>query len=226
MAEQNPFANMATHLKNLLNKEFLGDTQLMTSATVVNLAQGQTLFAQGEEAKSCFLVVSGSLKIAMKNKNAESVLTIISRGEIGGALLMGHESASYPGSVTALTQASVLVIPKSTYIDYWMKNPEALNFSNTCMRNRMRHLQEDKFLQLSDVEGRLIHFLHRHYLEKKDLVAKRITRKEIAMSIGAKTETVIRVLKKLERAGIIETQKSIISILDKSYIERNLKSGY
>ncbi len=225
MAEKVELVALKSKIRDLFGLDFLVDDDLLMTTSVVNLAQGQALFKQGEFAQSCFLVFSGSLKIVMKNKSAESVLAIISKGEFGGALLMGNSPACYPGSVAALTQACVLVIPKETYINHWTKHPKVLNFINHCVQIRMRHLQEDKILQLSDVENRVIAFLYRHYIEKKDLISKKITRKEIALAIGAKTETVIRVFKKLERAGLVKTDRSIINILDNSHFIQKMNHG-
>ncbi len=217
--------SLALRLKTQLGLEFLDDGQLLKSTTLIHLAPGQVLFAQGEESKSCFLVISGSLKIVVKNRASETMLTILSKGEFGGALLMTQAPSAFPGSVIALSQASVLLIPKDCYLNQWMKRPETLNFINSCVRNRVRYFHEDRTLQSADVETRINHFFHRHYLEKKDLLTKKITRKEIAMAVGAKTETVIRVIKRLERAGVIKTQHSIISILNQDYILKSLARG-
>lgn len=214
---------LVRQIRNALNLEFFQDGPLLESVTLTHLASGQTLFNQGEEAKNCFLVISGSLKIVMNSHGKESVLTIISKGELGGVLLMGSPSSSYPGSVVALTHASVLIIPRDTFNKYWVNEPLAVNFINNCVKNRVLRLQEDKAQQLSDVETRIIHFLNRHYIEKNDLQNKKITRKEIGLAIGAKTETVIRVLKKLERSGIIKTESSIIKILDKDSLKNGTK---
>ncbi len=222
MAEKVDLAPLKAKITDILGLDFLVDDDLLAATSIVNLAQGQVLFNQGEMAHSCFVVISGSLKIAMKSKSTESVLAIISKGEFGGVLLMGGPPACYPGSVIGLTPVCLLVIPKETYINYWTKHPKALNFVNNCVQSRMRYLQEDKILQLSDVESRVIAFLYRHYIEKKDLISKKITRKDIALSIGAKTETVIRAFKKLERAGVVKTNRSIINILDKSYFIQNI----
>lgn len=212
-------------LKKTLALTFLENGPMMEGVSLVNLGHNQTLFLQGDAAESCFLVVSGSIKIVSMSKNCESILTIISKGEFGGVLLMADQSAKYPGSVVALSQTSVLTIPKITLNNHWMKNSEALKFINICVRNRMKQLQEDRLLRLSSVETRVIGFLQRHYIEKNDLHSKKITRKEIAVAVGAKTETIIRVLKKLERAGAIKTHRSIISILDKSHLVMDLDNG-
>ncbi len=204
-------------IAEVLNFDININDGLLRLTSIVNLAQSQVLFTQGELAQNCFLVLSGSLKISLKMNNSESTVAILSKGEFGGVLLMGNVSTYYPGSVIALTQSCVLMIPKETYIADWSKNTKAINIINNCIQKRMCHLQEDKALQQSDVESRLIAFLHRHYLEKKDLISKKITRKDISLAIGAKTETVIRALKKLERDGLVKTNKSIISILDRSY---------
>lgn len=213
------------HLKQLIAAMLLLDTsiedELLFKTSIIHLAHGQILFNQGELAHSCFLVISGNLKIVLKMHGAESTLTILSKGEFGGALLMGSPPVSYPASVVALTQASLLIIPKETYVNYWTKNIKILNFINNSLQNRMRQLQEDKVLQLSNVEDRVTSFLYRHYIEKQDLISKKITRKDIALAIGAKTETVIRTLKKLENLGAIKTNKSVISILNESYFNRN-----
>lgn len=224
MVNTNSVINQVAYLKKILNVDFLNNLDLMKEVSFVNLSQGQIFFNQGDEAKSCFLVVSGSLKVVMKNKNVNSTVTIISKGEMGGTHLMDRSVTYYPVSMIALTDVSLVNIPKETFLNYWMKNLEAVNFVNASMRCKVKHLQEDKLYQILAVETRVINFLHRHYLEKKDLVTFKITRKEIAAAVGAKTETIIRVLKSLERAGVIKTENSIITILDKNYILKSIEN--
>jgi CRP-like cAMP-binding protein len=220
MNKASELAHFKEKIEEVLSFDININDELLRLASIVNLAQGQILFTQGELAQNCFLVLSGSLRISLQLNSSESTVAILSRGEFGGVLLMGNNSTCYPGSVIALTQSCVLLIPKETYIAAWSKNPKALSIINNCIHKRMQHLQEDKALQQLDVKSRLIAFLYRHYLEKKDLISKKITRKDISLSIGAKTETVIRELKKLEREGLVKTNKSVICISDSSYFIR------
>ena len=220
MNEASELSYLKKKIAEVLSFDIDLNDDLFRLSSIVNLAQGQVLFTQGELAQNCFLILSGSLRISLKMNSSESTVAILSKGEFGGVLLMGNSSSYFPGSVIALTQSCVLLIPKETYVTAWTRNPKALNIINNCVHKRMQYLQEDKALQQLDVESRLIAFLHRHYLEKKDLVSKKITRKDISLAIGAKTETVIRALKKLERDGLVKTDKSVISILDRSYFTR------
>lgn len=217
--------SLATTLRDILGIDLSENISLMESVSIKNLARNQTLFNQGETANNCFLVISGNVKIVAKTNGIESIMTVISQGELGGALLMANLPMVYPGSIVAMTSTCLLLIPKSTFINHWSKNTKVMGFIAACVQNRMRYLQEDKQSQVFDVERRVINFLHRHYIEKKDLISKKVTRKDIALAVGAKTETIIRVLKKLEREGLVKTSRSTIIILDKLSIEQKINNG-
>lgn len=208
-----------------LRRELLSHPELQIGLVAVGLRAGQVLFAQGDLTHFCFLVVEGSLKLSLNGFKSETTLTILSEGEIGGVLLMNQSRTStFPAAVVALTPATVLKIPKETYFTHWRSNKVVSDYMSECVQQRIAHLHEDKQLQVADVETRVIHFLVRHYIEKKDLLRKSITRKQIAQAIGTKTETVIRVIKKLEKEGFIEINKSVISILDPQRL-RSLRAG-
>ncbi len=208
-----PMLDKITH--EFFRRELLSHPELRTGLVAVYLRAGQVLFEKGELSHFCFLVVEGSLKLSLNGFKSETTLTILSEGEIGGVLLMNKSRTStFPADVVALTQATVLKIPEETYFTHWISNKVVSDYISHCVQQRIAYLHEDKQLQVADVETRVIHFLVRHYIEKKDLLRKSITRKQIAQSIGTKTETVIRVIKKLEKEGLIEINKSVISILD------------
>lgn len=201
-------------------QELLLHKELRQALTIVALNVGNILFAQGELVRFCFLVLEGSVKLSRKGFKSDTTLTILSEGEMGGVVLMNQShSTTYPGSVIALTETLILKIPAEVYFNHWLLNKVVADYINQGVQQRMTYLQEDKELQLSDVGTRLVHFLLRHYIEKKDLIGKPITRKQIAQAIGSKTETVIRVIKKLEINGVIETHKSCIQILDSNKLK-------
>lgn len=211
-------------IKNqLLRQELLLHQELRRELTVVALNAGNVLFEQGESVHFCFLVLEGSVKLSRKRFKADTTLTILSEGEMGGVVLMSRfHSTAYPASVIALTETLILKVPTEVYFNHWLSNKVIADYMSQGVQQRMNYLQEDKELQLTDVGTRLVHFLVRHYIEKKDLIGKPITRKQIAQAIGSKTETVIRMIKKLEINGIIETHKSCIRVLDPHKLRNQL----
>jgi CRP-like cAMP-binding protein len=190
------------------------DEPLLTGVTVRFVPKRHTLFEQGTDAQHVFFVLSGQLKIVARQAGSDTILTIISSGEIGGALLMGVQDAKYPGSIEAIVNSNVILIPKTTYLSTWVNNPQISPFLANCIQKRVRAMQVDHQLQNASVETRLANFILRHINDKSAEVTTHVTRREMASAIGAKTETVIRTIKKLERAGLIETGRGLIKVLD------------
>lgn len=210
-----------------LKNELLTNPLILDGCSLQNLAAEQILFEQGTPAEHCFLVLGGIIKITAHDDKGESTLTIISEGEIGGALLMNPlQIHHYPKMVIAMVRSVVLIIPRMTFLNHWLSNPVVSPFIYSCVMNRMREFQDDKVQRTQCAEMRITNFLIRHYVRKKDLINKKVTRKQIALAVGCKTETAIRLIKKFEREGILETTNSVIRILNEDLLlQRSGKNG-
>lgn len=77
------------------------------------LAPEEVLFTEGETAESVFIVKSGELSAAKKNKNQDMVLGVIRQGEFVGE--MAHiNNDTRNATVRALTDCELIEIPTGT----------------------------------------------------------------------------------------------------------------
>src|SRR5690606_17383158 len=94
------------------------------------------------------------------------------------------------------------------------------NFINTCVYERIQKIQEERIFADAKVEVRLARFLVYHLLSKKDLCGRKITRRQIALSIGTKPETVIRMIRKFELEGILTAKSSTYAVLEEAKLRK------
>lgn len=195
---QNLFANCPELLAN--SKPILVDT-------------GDILFEQNEPAHYFYFLESGLLKLEQSNSFASCTLQIFSSQAVVASLLMSEPPQKSPGNLIALAPSRLMCWDRYHFINVWLKNPAAVELLHNEFRERIFYMQRNKKLSRLDIKTRLWHFLNWHYLTKKDLKNQKVTRKQIAQLVDAKTETVIRVLSELEKNQIIKTKSSVIQIL-------------
>jgi len=162
----------------------------------------------GDHTDNIYLVLAGYLKVQVSDQEGgrEVILSLLGPGEMFGE--MGAID-DHPRSATVISTEScdLVVITKE---DFKRCLAENFEISLYIMENLVKRLRKAdrkiESLALIDVYGRVARLLLEmaEVEEGRKVVRRRITRQEIAKTIGASREMVSRVMRDLQLQGLIE----------------------
>lgn len=189
---------------------------------------GQAIFFQDEPAESVYIVGQGRVKIVRVTPDGdESILCIRRAGEYFCPVPL-LDGKGQLGSAFAVTPTEILCIERRSFLDLCKKYPELLAIvqSDCLMEVRYllhrletslhRNLQERVIIALLDV------FRTQNASANADQGLIFLTHQELAGLSGISRENVSRVLKGLERMGVLQLQRGKIRILDLPRLSRML----
>jgi CRP/FNR family transcriptional regulator len=199
----------------------LDEIQQALAATAIhrNYSSRQVIYVEGEPAESIYLLESGWVKATRMTRDGREQAMMFLRpvevfGDIG--VLTG---VPYPGTVTALEDVTVWVIPAYTILNLIQRQP-------TFAMSIIRHLGERVLyyinlvedLSLRSVEARLARtLLHHAELSDGRLVVPRhewTTFDQMAVRLGTVRDVLSRALKTLETENLLRVEKQSIILLN------------
>ncbi|HUH66339.1 MAG TPA: Crp/Fnr family transcriptional regulator [Syntrophales bacterium] len=191
-------------------------------ATYRSYKKGQTIFSEGDEGMGFYGIVSGRVKIfKLSPDGKEQILHIMETGEIFGEVpvFMGRE---YPAYAEAHVNCSLLFFPRISFIELIKKDPSLSLNMLALLSQRLRRfaaLIED--LSLKEVPGRLAAYLlyQSNRAVNNDQFRLDISKGQLASILGTIPETLSRILGKMGKQGLIKSEGSRITILDRTTLE-------
>jgi CRP-like cAMP-binding protein len=168
-------------------------------------ARGETVFLQGQDAHTIYVVISGWVKLYRVAPNgSEAVVQVFTRGHSFGeaVALRGH---TYPVSAEAVTDCTLLAIPSRSLLSMLRREPE---LSAAIIAATFQHLHElvTQVEQMKSQTGaqRVADFLCR--LCSCDsgscVVTLPYDKVLIAGRLGMKPESLSRAFAKLKKVGV------------------------
>ena len=179
--------------------------------------RGEPLVLQGQKSDALFLLLTGRARVsASDTRGREVILATLSPGDyLGEMSLVDNEPHS--ASVHALVQTDVLELGRAEFVRCLSENA---SMALVLMRGLVRRLsQADRKIEslaLLDVYGRVAHALldlAETDAQGQQLIREKVSRQDMAKTIGASREMVSRVMKDLEARGFIETLPSGATLL-------------
>ncbi len=172
--------------------------------------RGETIVEQGKKSNALFIILTGRARVFTADaRGREVILANMNPGDyIGEMSLIDNEPHS--ASVRAEVQTDVLMLGRT---DFARCLPENSSMAYTVMKNLVQRLRSAdrkiESLALMDVYGRvarsLIEAAHTDDTGRT-LIRDKVSRQDLAKTVGASREMVSRVMKDLEDRGYIETQ--------------------
>ena len=201
---------------------------IAVSATHRHFDAGQVIYVEGEPADSIYILESGWVKaMRMTREGREQAMMFLRPVELFGDIAVFTE-VTYPGTVIALEDVDVWVIPAQEFLALTKQYPALAMAVIQHLSDRVLHyigLVED--LSLRSVEARLANTLLRNaeLHEGKLLVPRRgwTTFDEMAVRLGTVRDVLSRALKTLEAEGLLKVEKQAIVLLDPKGLEERGK---
>ena len=170
--------------------------------------KGEIIFSEYDDADGFYVAITGRVKIYKSSpEGKEQILHIFGPGDPFGEIAV-FTGKNFPASAQTLENSETLFFPKIAFIGLIKKDPAlSLNMlSVLSMRlKRFSSLIED--LSLKEVPGRLAAYLL--YLSDRenlnDELNLDISKSQLASILGTIPETLSRILTKMTRENLIES---------------------
>jgi CRP-like cAMP-binding protein len=195
--------------------------RLRPLALIRSFEPGERLFGEGDPAEQLHFILAGRFKIVKGAADGkEIILEILGPGDPIGVVAV-LEGRPLPASATTLEAGSILTLPAEQFFALMAANPRLVRGLLVGLTRRLMELTRrlaDRssradvrlarlFLTLSERMGRQVD-------ERVRLVPVSLSRQEIADLVGITQETVIRIMSRWGKDGIVTTDRDGFRITD------------
>lgn len=197
-------------------------------AIVKSYRRNQTIFAEGEDCHSFYVIINGMVRIfKLAPSGKEQIIHIFRDGDIFGEAAV-FSGGKFPAFATAIKETKVILFPKDKFVRLIKDDPDlSLRIIGTLSERLKQFVSVIENLSLKEVSGRLASYLL-HLSDKSnqaEIIELDITKGNLASLLGTIPETLSRILAKMSDEGIIESiGNRTIKILDIDSLE-SLASG-
>jgi len=223
--------DITKHVSSIPFFEELPDEQIEDLCMIVAdqvFHRGQIVFSEGDDGTGFYVVISGRVKIfKLSPEGKEQILHIFGPGDPFGeaAVFSGQH---FPANAEAMESSRIFFFPRGSFSDLIKDNPSlALNMLAILSKRLRRFANLIDDLSLKEVPGRLA--AHLLYLsgqsEGSEQLELNITKTQLASLLGTIPETLSRILGKMSKQGLIESDGRQIKILEREALEELAESG-
>ncbi len=174
-------------------------------ARIIALAAGETLFQQGDKARSCYMLVSGQLKLYRSSPQGDEI--IVDLPEPGATFAESRaflEDPHYHVSCTALGDCELVAIELTSFLAAVRESPETCLLLLRQLSQRAECRVEDiDHLTLQSGTCRVAGYLLGQLPAGRDDYVLKVTRGVMASRLAIRAETLSRILKQLSDEGIV-----------------------
>jgi CRP-like cAMP-binding protein len=205
----------SSHLFSALDEKQLD--RVRRHAHITDMLEGESLFFQGDEVSSFYLVLSGRIKLYRVSPDGkEKVVEIMETGHTFAEALMFMHEATYPVTATALAPSRVIGINCRDFREMLRESVETCFLLLGNMSYRLRGLvREIDTLSLDTGTVRTVAYLLRQAPEDRDEFELQIAKSVIASRLSVKPETFSRILKNLHERSIVSIEGRKVTIHDR-----------
>ena len=191
---------------------------LLTGSQERALQHRETLYRAGDQATTFSIILEGAVKLVKPTRLGNDIIVFFATpGDVVPALIMAQQNSSYPVSAIAMGPTVALIVPRQTYSSVWSAQPGILQKMNGILFSRMSEMHEQKAMTKSHlapkIARQMISLMERLGGHGETVLPIPLTRQEIADSLGASVESVIRVMSEWSQNGIIRTFDQHIEII-------------
>src|SRR6195256_1872483 len=191
----------------------LSGDQLLVLASVLSrkpYPRDSAVIAAGDPTDALYIVISGRLKVVMSDKEGrEVILAILNQGEVFGEMGL-IDQAPRSATVAAIESCELLTITRTDFTKCLQKNFDlTMNVIGGLVKRLREADRKIGSLALMDVCGRVARLLMEmaETVDGQKVVTKKLTKQDIAKTVGASREMVSRVMKEMETSGHIEVRE-------------------
>jgi len=184
---------------------------------ITDMVEGESLFFQGDNATSFYLVLSGRIKLyRVSPEGKEKVVEIIEAGATFAEALMFMDQPHYPVTATAIAPSRVIAINAREFKAMLRESIDSCFLLMGNMSFRLRGLiREIDALSLDTGTVRTVAYLLHQAPADADHFELKVAKSVIASRLSVKPETFSRILKSLHERGIVSIDGRNVTIHDR-----------
>jgi CRP/FNR family transcriptional regulator len=183
---------------------------VLAAASLARVPRGTVIYRKGDPCRAIGLFLAGEVRVYAESGGREITLYEILPGEtciLNASCILSRRS--YPANAVAVEDVEALMLPAEAF--------RALMLAHEAMRDFLFGLFSDRLtLVLELVQevafGRLESRLGEYLVARAENDLLRATHQAIANDLGTSREVISRILKDLERAGLISLSRSEIRL--------------
>lgn len=219
---------MAERLRRLPLFARLSEPELLDLARRVrpkSFRRAETIFRKDDQGTHLYLVLEGSVKIALPGEHGqEALVALVRAGEFFGELAL-LDLSPRSASATALEDTRAVLLARDDFLAFLETHPAAMRVVLETLARTIRRLSDRvEDLVFLDVPSRVAKYLlDLAQLDGSDGLELTLTQDELAAFIGASRVSVNRVLGDLERRELITIRRRHIVIRDRERLAREVR---
>ena len=203
---------------------------LASSLTESDYSRGETVFVEGEQGDTLFIVMSGKIKIGRRAADGrENMLSVMGPSDMFGELSL-FDPGPRTATATVLTDARLASLAHSSLRPWINDRPEIAEQLLRVLARRLRRTNDALAdLIFTDVPGRvakaLLGLAERFGTPEGDGVRVHhdLTQEELAQLVGASRETVNKALADFSSRGWMRVDSRAVTILDADRLARRAR---
>lgn len=217
---QKKIMDTAKQIREVALFEGIGRERMNALATQVirkPFRPGDLIIGEEDPARAFYVILSGRVKLYKSSaEGKEQTLHVLGPGEPFG-LCTAFAVDSFPASVMALEEGSLLVIPGPVIEEMSRQEPALLlNIIRVLSRRLRESMALVESLSLMEIPQRLAtYLLSLEHGADGESVALSVTRRELAKILGATPEALSRAIRKMTSDGLLRTEGRVVHLLDR-----------
>ena len=188
---------------------------------VKKYSQGEIIHFDGDCCSSIDIILNGQVVIERIDDAGNLMrITEFSTDDILGGNLLFSKNPYYPMMVTAKTEVTLISITKNLVFEFCTTNMDFLKVyleyisdHSLLLGDKLKH-----YVNRSIRESIIAYLKSEYKIQKSQTLQLRLTKKELADRIGVQRTSLSRELQKMKNEGLVEYDKSSISILVQSIL--------
>jgi CRP/FNR family transcriptional regulator len=184
--------------------------------------KGEIIFSEGDEGNGFYVIAEGRVKVfKVSTEGKEQILHIFGPGQpFGEAPVFAGQK--FPANAQAIEKTRVLFFLRVSIVNLISANPSlALNMLAVMSKKLRQFAVQIENLSLKEMPARLASYLLRHADEQNqdDVVVLKISKGQLASTLGTIPETLSRMFAKLSGKNLISVDGRKITLLDRHGLE-------
>ena len=195
--------------------------QIISISKTINYSKNEIIFMEGDPYKGFYILLNGAVKIyKISFEGKESILHLIKPNETFGDVPL-FDGGNYPINAQVISDSVLIFIPHKEFIRL-LRNNSTICFNMLVgFSKKLRRLtQKVEELSTKEITNRFARYLLEEIKKSgtenfhEPFIRINLSKKNIASYIGTITDTLSRLLKKLQNEKIIRVSGKSIFILD------------
>jgi len=189
--------------------------------------KNEIIFKEDDYVNFIYFIVSGKIKRVKTDSHGKEFLNDLhTKGEFFGYLnFFNQKNSKHQRTAIALEPTEIALIPKKNFQKLIKENRDlALIFIKILSGNILD--KEDRLIQLAYASVRervanvIINLKKEEKSNQKEAELLKISRDDLANIVGTSKESLIRTLSEFKKEKIIETERAVIKIINKSALKK------